>query len=83
MKKKIKKTFNILNVIYLLIQIILVVLKINNYLKITWIETFLPTVVMFTAYLTVAVMIFVFIKIIQNVYGVSDKEMDKKFWDKL
>ena len=83
MKKKIKKTFNILNVIYLLIQIILVVLKINNYLKINWIETFLPTVVMFTAYLTVAVMIFVFIKIIQNVYGVSDKEMDKKFWDKL
>lgn len=83
MKKKIKKIFNILNVIYLLIQIILVVLKINNYLKITWIETFLPTVVMFTAYLTVAVMIFVFIKIIQNVYGVSDKEMDKKFWDKL
>lgn len=83
MKKKIKKTFNILNVIYLLIQIISVVLKINNYLKITWIETFLPTVVMFTAYLTVAVMIFVFIKIIQNVYGVSDKEMDKKFWDKL
>lgn len=42
MKKKIKKTFNILNVIYLLIQIISVVLKINNYLKITWIETFLP-----------------------------------------
>lgn len=83
MKKKIKKTFNILNVIYLLIQIILVVLKINNYLKITWIETFLPTVVMFTAYLTVAVMIFVFIKIIQNGYGISDKEMDKKFWDKL
>lgn len=83
MKKKIKKTFNILNVICLLIQIISVVLKINNYLKITWIETFLPTVVMFTAYLTVAVMIFVFIKIIQNVYGVSDKEMDKKFWDKL
>lgn len=83
MKKKIKKTFNILNVIHLLIQIISVVLKINNYLKITWIETFLPTVVMFTAYLTVAVMIFVFIKIIQNVYGVSDKEMDKKFWDKL
>ena len=83
MKKKIKKTFNILNVIYLLIQIILVVLKINNYLKITWLETLLPTIVIFTIYLTVAVMIFVFIKIIQNVYGVSDKEMGKKFWDKL
>lgn len=83
MKNKIKKTLNILTVIYLLIQIILVVLKINNYLKITWIETFLPTVVIFTVYLTVAIMIFVFIKIIQNVYGVSDKEMNKKFWDKL
>ena len=83
MKKKIKKTFNVLNIIYLLIQVILVVSKINSYLKITWIETFLPTIIIFTVYLTVAIMIFVFIKIIQNVYGVSDKEMDKKFWDKL
>lgn len=83
MKKKIKKTFNILNVIYLLIQINLIVSKISNYLKITWLETLLPTIVIFTIYLTVAIMIFVFIKIIQKVYGVSDKEMDKKFWDKL
>lgn len=83
MKNKIKTTFNILNVIYLLIQVILVISKINKYLKITWLETFLPTIVIFTIYLTVAIMIFVFIKIIQNVYGVSDKEMDKKFWDKL
>jgi hypothetical protein len=83
MKNKIKKIFNVLNIIYLLIQAILVVSKINNYLKITWIEAFLPTIVIFTVYLTVAVMVFVFIKIIQKVYGTSDKEMDKKFWNKL
>lgn len=83
MKNKIKKTLNILTVIYLLIQIILILSKINNYLKITWVEAFLPTIIIFTVYLTVAIMIFVFIKIIQNVYGISDKEMDKKFWDKL
>ena len=83
MKNKIKKTLNILTVIYLLIQIILILSKINNYLKITWVEAFLPTIIIFTVYLTVAIMIFVFIKIIQNVYGISDKEMDKKFWDNL
>lgn len=83
MKNKIKKTLNILTVIYLLIQIILILSKINNYLKITWVEAFSPTIIIFTVYLTVAIMIFVFIKIIQNVYGISDKEMDKKFWNKL
>ena len=83
MKKKIKKTFNTLNSIYLLIQVILVISKINNYLKVTWVETFLPTIIIVTIYLTVAIMIFIFIKIIQNVYGVSDGEMNKRFWDKL
>ena len=83
MKKKIKKTFNTLNSIYLLIQIILVISKINNYLKVTWVETFLPTIIIVTIYLTVAIMIFIFIKIIQKVYGVSDEEMNKRFWDKL
>ena len=83
MKKKIKKTFNTLNSIYLLIQVILVISKINNYLKVTWVETFLPTIIIVTIYLTVAIMIFIFIKIIQKVYGVSDEEMNKRFWDKL
>jgi hypothetical protein len=83
MKKKIKKTFNTLNSIYLLIQVILVISKINNYLKVTWVETFLPTIIIVTIYLTVAIMIFIFIKIIQKVYGVSDGEMNKRFWDKL
>ena len=83
MKKKIKKTFNTLNSIYLLIQVILVISKINNYLKVTWIEAFLPTIIMVAIYLTVAIMIFIFIKIIQKVYGVSDGEMNKRFWDKL
>ena len=83
MKKKITKTFNTLNSIYLLIQVILVISKINNYLKVTWVETFLPTIIIVTIYLTVAIMIFIFIKIIQKVYGVSDGEMNKRFWDKL
>ena len=83
MKKKIKKIFNTLNSIYLLIQVILVISKINNYLKVTWVETFLPTIIIVTIYLTVAIMIFIFIKIIQKVYGVSDGEMNKRFWDKL
>lgn len=83
MKKKIKKTFNTLNSVYLLIQVILVISKINNYLKVTWVETFLPTIIIVTIYLTVAIMIFIFIKIIQKVYGVSDGEMNKRFWDKL
>jgi hypothetical protein len=83
MKKKIKKIFNILNSVYLLIQVILVILKINNYLKVTWVETFLPTIIIVTVYLTVTIMIFIFIKIIQKVYGVSDEEMNKRFWDKL
>ena len=83
MKKKIKKTFNTLNSIYLLIQVILVISKINNYLKVTWVETFLPTIIIVTIYLTVAIMIFIFRKIIQKVYGVSDEEMNKRFWDKL
>ena len=83
MKKKIKKTFNTLNSIYLLIQVILVISKINNYLKVTWVETFLPTIIMVAIYLTVAIMIFIFIKIIQKLYGVSDGEMNKRFWDKL
>ncbi|BBM45194.1 hypothetical protein JMUB3935_1306 [Leptotrichia trevisanii] len=78
-----KKTFNTLNSIYLLIQVILVISKINNYLKVTWVETFLPTIIIVTIYLTVAIMIFIFIKIIQKVYGVSDGEMNKRFWDKL
>ena len=83
MKKKLKKTFNTLNSIYLLIQVILVISKINNYLKVTWVETFLPTIIIVTIYLTVVIMIFIFIKIIQKVYGVSDGEMNKRFWDKL
>ena len=83
MKKKIKKIFNTLNSVYLLIQVILVILKINNYLKVTWVETFLPTIIIVTVYLTVTIMIFIFIKIIQKVYGVSDEEMNKRFWNKL
>ena len=81
-EEKNKKIFNTSNSVYLLIQVILIISK-NNYLKITWIETFLPTIIIFTIYLTVAIMIFIFIKIIQKVYGVSDEEMNKRFWDKL
>ena len=58
-------------------------LKFNDYFKITWIEVFLPTIIIVTIYLTVAVMIFVFIKVIQKNYGISDEEMKKRFWDKL
>ena len=83
MKKKIKKISNILNSIYLLTQAILFMLKFNDYFKITWIEVFLPTIIIVTIYLTVAVMIFVFIKVIQKKYGISDEEMKKRFWDKL
>jgi hypothetical protein len=83
MKKKIKKISNILNSIYLLTQAVLFMLKFNDYFKITWIEVFLPTIIIVTIYLTVAVMIFVFIKVIQKNYGVSDEEMKKRFWDKL
>lgn len=83
MKKKIKKISNILNSIYLLTQTILFMLKFNDYFKITWIEVFLPTIIIVTIYLTVAVMIFVFIKVIQKNYGISDEEMKKRFWDKL
>jgi hypothetical protein len=83
MKKKIKKISNILNSIYLLTQAILFMLKFNDYFKITWIEVFLPTIIIVTIYLTVAVMIFVFIKVIQKNYGISDEEMKKRFWDKL
>ena len=83
MKKKIKKISNILNSIYLLTQAILLMLKFNDYFKITWIEVFLPTIIIVTIYLTVAVMIFVFIKVIQKNYGISDEEMKKRFWDKL
>ena len=36
-----------------------------------------------TVYATVDIIIFIFIKIIQNVYGVSYEEMDKKIWYKL
>jgi hypothetical protein len=83
MKKKIKKISNILNSIYLLTQAVLFMLKFNDYFKITWIEVFLPTIIIVTIYLTVAVMIFVFIKVIQKNYGISDEEMKKRFWDKL
>lgn len=83
MKKKIKKISNILNSIYLLTQAVLFMLKFNDYFKITWIEVFLPTIIIVTVYLTVAVMIFVFIKVIQKNYGISDEEMKKRFWDKL
>ena len=81
-EEKNNKIFNTSNSVYLLIQVILIISK-NNYLKITWIETFLPTIIIVTIYLTVAIMIFIFIKIIQKVYGVSDEEMNKRFWDKL
>ena len=81
-EEKNKKIFNTSNSVYLLIQVILIISK-NNYLKITWIETFLTTIIIVNIYLTVAIMIFIFIKIIQKVYGVSDEEMNKRFWDKL
>ena len=80
---KIKKISNILNSIYLLIQVVLFMFKFNNYFKITWIETFLPTIIIVTIYLTVAIMTFFFIKVIQEIYGISDEEMKKRFWDKL
>lgn len=83
MLKKLKKLIMRFLILIDIIQIILFLLKINNYLKITWLEACIPLIILVTFCITYVMLLFVFAKIIQEVFNISEKEMKDSFWDKL